>query len=288
MDWLIYIGVIIVGVLVGFINTVAGSGSLLSLPLLIFLGLDANVANGTNRLGILLQSITAVGSYAKQKIFKWDNNLWFIIIPAIFGALIGAFSASIVRSEIMEIFIAGLLFFMLIILLISPKKWLKTGHDKTKESLKVINFVLAKFSNKNKIQNDFANFSSKKITWLVIRFFINILIFFVIGLYGGFIQAGVGFFLLSGLVLSAGFELLKANAIKILIVLIYTPFTLVIFALNHQIDYKLGLILGIGNIIGAYFAAKISVKKGAKFIRYFLIFAVFIAAIKLLIDNFLK
>ena len=286
MDWLIYIAVVFVGILVGFINTVAGSGSLLSLPLLIFLGLDANVANGTNRVGILMQSITAVGSYAKQKIFKWDDNFWLIIFPTIFGALIGAFSASIVRSEIMEIFIASLLFFMLIILLISPKKWLKTEHNKTKESLDIIILLIDNFIYKNK-KKELSKYNSKKIVWLITRFFINILIFFVIGLYGGFIQAGVGFFLLSGLVLSAGFDLLKANAIKILIVLIYTPFTLIIFAINNQIDYKLGLILGIGNIIGAYFAAKISVKKGAKFIRYFLIFAVFIAAIKLIIDNFL-
>ena len=149
MNWLIYLAVVGVGVLVGFINTVAGSGSLLSLPLLIFLGLDANVANGTNRIGILFQSVTAVSSYSRQKIIKWNDNFWIIVFPAVAGALIGAFSASIVRTEVMELLIAGLLVFMLVLLLISPKKWLKDQHDKTQESLNLIILLLDNFLHKN-------------------------------------------------------------------------------------------------------------------------------------------
>ena len=285
MDWFIYPLIVAVGVVVGFINTVAGSGSLLSLPLLIFLGLDAPVANGTNRIGILLQSATAVFSYRKHKVFAWNDNFWFIVYPAIAGALLGAFSASIVRSEIMELFIAGLLVFMLIILLISPKRWLRDQHDKTGESINMLVLLFNSFLYKAEYQQKLNEFSKKRVFWLLARFFVNIIIFFAIGLYGGFIQAGVGFFLLSGLVLSAGYNLVKANAIKLLIILFYTPFTIIIFAINNQIDYKLGLILGIGNVIGAYFAARMSVKKGNKFVRYFLIVAVVIAAVKLLIDN---
>ena len=283
MNWLLYPLIIVVGVVVGFINTVAGSGSLLSLPLLMFLGLDANVANGTNRIGILLQSTTAVISYKKNNVFAWNDNFWFVIYPAIAGALIGAFSASIVRTEIMELFIAGLLVFMLIILLISPKKWLRDQHDKTGESIKMLVLLFNSILYKSEYQQKLNEFSRKRVFWIITRFFVNIIIFFAIGLYGGFIQAGVGFFLLSGLVLSAGYNLVKANALKVLIVLFYTPFTLIVFAINNQIDYKLGLILGIGNIIGAYIAAKISVKKGNKFVRYFLILAIAVSAIAIIV-----
>jgi len=90
-----------------------------------------------------------------------------------------------------------------------------------------------------------------------LRRWLQIIIFFVIGIYGGFIQAGVGFFLLTGLVLGVGIDLVKANAIKVFIVLLYTPFALLVFIYNRQVDYKLGLILAAGNMIGAFLGAKI-------------------------------
>jgi len=252
MEWYLYIAIIVVGFLVGFINTIAGSGSLLSLPFLIFLGLDANVANGTNRIGILMQSISATSSFKKQKVFEWHESI-FLSIPTVIGSIIGAFSAVNLKSETMEIVIGFLLFVMLLIMLVKPEKWINGRAGKVSEKPSII----------------------------------QIIIFFIIGLYGGFIQAGVGFFLLAGLVLSAGFDLVKANALKVLIVLLYTPFALGIFMYNNQVDYKLGFLLGIGGMIGAWFAAKVSVKKGAKFIRLFLIITIFISAVKLIIDNIL-
>ncbi len=68
MEWYIYLAIILVGIIAGFINTHAGSGSLLTLPLLMFLGLPANIANGTNRVAIFLQNIVAVGSFKKKKV----------------------------------------------------------------------------------------------------------------------------------------------------------------------------------------------------------------------------
>jgi len=106
-------------------------------------------------------------------------------------------------------------------------------------------------------------------------------IFFVIGLYGGFIQVGVGFFLLAGLVLGAGCNLVKANAIKVFVVLLYTPFALAVFIINGQVDYQLGLILGFGNIIGAFIGSKMAVKRGAIFIRYILLIAVLLSSLEL-------
>jgi len=246
MEWYIYVAVILVGILVGFINTVAGSGSLLSLPLLIFLGLDANVANGTNRIGILLQSLVATGSFKQQKVFNWKEGLW-LSIPAVIGSIIGAFFATEISSDVLKYAIGGLLVFMLILMLYKPEAWIKGQIGKVKEKPGIA----------------------------------QILIFFAIGLYGGFIQAGVGLFLLAGLVLGAGYNLVKANAIKVLIVLLYTPTALAIFMYANQVDYKLGFILAIGSMIGAYIGARISVKKGAGFIRYIVLFTILVSALKL-------
>ena len=92
----------------------------------------------------------------------------------------------------------------------------------------------------------------------------------------------MGFFLLAGLVLGTGHELVKANALKVFIVFLYTPFALAIFILNDQVDWKLGLILAIGNMIGAFVGARVAVKWGAKAVRYFLIIALAFASLKLL------
>jgi uncharacterized membrane protein YfcA len=110
---------------------------------------------------------------------------------------------------------------------------------------------------------------------------INVLTFFLIGAYGGFIQVGVGFFLLSGLVLLNGMNILKSNGIKNLIVLLYTPFAMLVFILSGQVDYVLGIVLGIGGMIGAWLAAKSAVKWGPGFVRYVLLAGLILSSAKL-------
>ncbi|GAB4281439.1 MAG: sulfite exporter TauE/SafE family protein [Marinilabiliales bacterium] len=246
-SWYLIIGVIAVGFFAGFINTLAGSGSLLTLPLLMFLGLDANVANGTNRIAILLQNIVGVSSFKQQKVFEWKQGLWFAI-PAIVGSLIGARIAINLNNHVMKITIACLLIVMFFLILFKPDSWIK-GKDKK---------VSAKPG------------------------FLQILIFFLIGVYGGFIQAGVGFFLLAGLVLGAGLDIVKANAIKVLIILFYTPIALSVFIWYNQIDYKIGLILAVGNMIGAFVGSRVAVSWGPKFVRIILLITLCIAALQLL------
>jgi len=245
MEWYIILLVIFIGFVAGFINTLAGSGSLLTLPLLIFLGLPANIANGTNRIAILLQNIIGVASFKKQKVFKYKEGI-FLAIPAIIGSVIGAFLAVDLDEQLMKKFIAGLLVFMFFMILYKPQRWI-TGKKDIKEKASV---------------------------W-------QIIVFFFIGLYGGFIQAGVGFFLLAGLVLSVGYDLVKANAIKVLIVLLYTIFALAIFIFNKQVNYTFGFTLAIGNMLGAYVATKFAIKNGAKYVRYVLLLAIGISALKL-------
>ena len=245
-EWWFTPALIGAGILCGFINTLAGSGSLISLPLLMFMGLPANVANGTNRIAILLQSLVGVTSFKKHKVFTYQEGIW-LALPAVIGSLVGAALAVNLNDELMTQLIAGLLIFMFFIILFKPDAWIK-GQ---------------------------AGLIRSKPSWW------QIIIFFAIGVYGGFIQAGVGFFLLAGLVLGAGYDLIKANAIKLLIVLLYTPFALGVFIFNGQAEWKSGLILAVGNMIGAVIASKFAVSWGPKAVRYVLLLIVFGAAIKL-------
>jgi uncharacterized protein len=242
--WLLGL-VVVVGVVVGFINTLAGSGSFLSLPFLMFIGLPPNVANGTNRIGVLLQSLVAVGTFKKHKVFEWNEGLW-LSIPAVLGSVVGAQLALSINESAMERVIGIFLILMFFLVLYKPENWIKSkvGEVKAKPGI------------------------------------LQVVIFFFIGIYGGFIQAGVGFFLLAGLVLGAGFDLVRANAIKVLIVLLYTPFALFLFLYNSQVDYKIGLFLALGNMLGAYVASRWAIKWGNKFIWYVLLISLLGSALK--------
>ena len=110
--------------------------------------------------------------------------------------------------------------------------------------------------------------------------FWQLVIFFLIGLYGGFIQAGVGFILLAGLVFGAGVNLTKANALKVFIVFVYTSVAIVVFVLNKQIDYLAGFVLAFGSMIGAYIATRFAIKSGPKIVRIILLVIIFISALK--------
>nr|MBN2276468.1 sulfite exporter TauE/SafE family protein [candidate division Zixibacteria bacterium] len=247
MDWYIYPLVVLAGFVCGFINTLAGSGSLVTLPLLIFLGLPANVANGTNRVAILLQTMVAVEKFRREKRLD-PRRGGLLAIPAIFGAVVGAQIAVNLDEQLMRQTIGVLMVVMLVVILVKPKRWLVGRPEITDRRPGLI----------------------------------LILTFFGIGVYGGFIQAGVGIFLLAGLVLAAGYDLVKANAIKNLIILCFTVFALLVFIFNNQVRWEIGLILAVGNMLGAWVAARLAVEKGAGFVRWLLIGVIIVSAVMLL------
>jgi uncharacterized membrane protein YfcA len=246
MEWYMILAVILAGFVAGFINTLAGSGSTITLPLLIFLGLPANVANGTNRISIFFQTLVSVGSFKKQKVIEAKTSMR-LAIPAVIGSIIGAQFAVEINERIMNNAIAIMLVIMFFLLLFKPEAWIKGQADLASEKPGIFQIV----------------------------------IFFVIGIYGGFIQAGVGMFLLAGLVLGSGLDLVKANAVKNLIILLFTSVVMVIFMYNNQINYEIGLILAAGSMLGAYVASKFAVSWGPKFIRYVLLFVILGASLKL-------
>ena len=247
LAWYLYVAVIAAGFAAGFINTLAGSGSLITLPLLIFLGLPANVANGTNRVAILMQNVVGVGSFRRQGVLDLRGGL-MLAAPAVVGSVLGAQIAVNLNEEVMRTVIGVLMVVMLAVILIRPRRWLE-GRGEVK---------------------------NHRLTWD------QALIFFGIGVYGGFIQAGVGIFLLAGLVLSAGYDLVRGNAVKVLIVLCFTVSALIVFVINGQVVWAIGLILGIGNMLGAWVAARLAVERGAAFVRWVLIAVVAVSGAKLL------
>ncbi len=227
------------GVLVGFINTLAGGGSIISLSILIMLGLPATVANGTNRVAIALQNLVAVSSFKQQRVLEQRKAL-YLSIPAILGSLVGAWVAVDINEAIFENAVGVIMLVMLVIILFKPQQYIYGKAEVRK----------------------------KPVSWS------TYVIFFFIGIYAGFIHMGVGYFLLAGIVLGAGYDLVKANAIKVLIILAYAPFTLAIFYYNNEINWKFGLIMALGNMIGALVASRMAVKKGVVFVKWVIIIVV--------------
>jgi len=248
MEWYYYILVVAVGIAAGIINTLAAGGSMITLPILMAMGLPPNVANGTNRIAIFLQNVVGVESFRRMKVMDFSAGLR-VGIPAALGAVAGAFIAVKLNDDAMKLAIAGVMVVVFLLVLLKPNRWIQSNEESPP-----------------------------------IPYGWQLVLFFVIGIYGGFIQAGVGFFLLTGLVLGSGFELVKANALKIFVILLYTPVALLIFFLHRDVHLWLGLSLAAGNMTGAWIGTRMAVKRGAPFIRYFVLVAMVIAIAYLILD----
>jgi uncharacterized membrane protein YfcA len=246
--FLLLAAVPVVGFIAGFVNTLAGSGSLITLPVLIMLGLPANVANGTNRVGILVQNIVSVMTFRRKGALELTGN-GRLLVPSVIGALAGAALAVDLDEALLNRVIGVLMLLMLVIMLLRPRRWLETHADGQPMS-----------------------------------YLIQAPLFFLIGVYCGFIQAGAGIFLLAGLVLGSGFDLVRGNAMKNLIVLFVTVAALVVFVYNDQVRWGLGLLLASGNAAGAWLAANMAIKRGASFVRYVLMVIIALSAVAMFSD----
>ena len=236
---------LICGVIAGFINTVAGGGSLLTLPILIFMGLPSNIANGTNRIAIFMQNIFSISGYKSRGVSDFKYSSW-LSVSALIGSIIGAKIAINIDEDMFNKIL----------------------------SVVIIIVVLTIIYNKKTFNINSENISiEKKI--------ISVIMFFFIGIYGGFIHAGVGFLILSILSNYNGIQLSKANSIKVFVVFVYTFFALIVFIMENKINWILGINLGIGNSIGGWVASRWSYNKPDKIIKIFIIISSAIMAIKL-------
>ncbi len=243
---------VVAGLGAGFVNTLAGNGSLITLTLLMeFIGLSPLVANGTNRVGILLHSIIA--SYTMKRQHGLDQTHSKIILPVmLIGGITGGILSVIVSPEQFKMVYRILLVLLFITLLINPKRWLQPD---------TIKFNLPKF--------------------------FKLLLLFGVGVYGGFIQMGMGIILLATLVLIFKLPLMKANTIKLFSVLIYMPFVFILLIYHDLVNWKFGLLLAVGQVIGGWMTARyISNWKHANTLAYgLLILMVSAALIKVFLLN---
>jgi uncharacterized membrane protein YfcA len=232
------------GIVVGFINVNAGGGSSLTLPMLIFLGLDGALANGTNRVAIFVQNVFAVASFRKRKFhdFKLSGKLSLLTLP---GVIIGAILATKINDVLFERILGVVLLFIVISMFFSSNY---TRGSRNQE---------------------------KHTNWLIYPTLLGI------GFYGGFLQVGVGFLFMAALYHLLKLDLIRVNMHKVFIILIYTAPAIVIFLVTGNINWKFGLSLAAGSGIGAWFGAHFSVKGGEKLIRIVLAVAILIMALKL-------
>jgi uncharacterized membrane protein YfcA len=237
---------ILAGILAGFINTLAGGGSVITLSLLLILGLPATVANGTNRLNVLFQTISSVVVFWRKKMFIHSKIPW-LIIPAAIGSVGGAWTATGINTRHLEVAMVVIMAIMLLFMFVKPSLWLREN----------------------------TSLLGKKIRWW------QILMFLAVGWYAGFLHVGVGYLLLMALVLGVGFEIVKANAIKNLVVLFSAVVSLIIFMVSGQVQYFYGLLLSAGSVVGAYIASMMAVKKGGNFVRWVVVGSVILAVLKI-------
>ncbi|WP_020530195.1 sulfite exporter TauE/SafE family protein [Flexithrix dorotheae] len=224
IQWYHYILMLSAGVLAGIVNTLAGSGSVFTLSVFIFLGLPANMANGTNRVGVTIQSLISTYTFYKGGKLNIAESKKFLI-PTFLGALIGAMVAVDMDEELLRLVIGWIMVVLLVITIFKPQKKLLQENSKSRRGM-VLNF----------------------------------LVFLAIGFYGGFIQAGIGIFLLVALHLAADFNLVQANGAKLLAVMLFSFPVLFIFLYNGQVEWVYGLWVAVGQAIGSYGASKFAVK----------------------------
>ncbi len=243
LEYLLLIGV---GFLAGFINTIAGGGTLLTMPTLIFMGLPPSVANGTNRVAILIQTAIGVKGFQSKGVTTHPFSI-YLGISALFGSLIGAQIAVDINAELFNKVLAMIMVLVIVMIVFKPSLSVNDLVERTKGKY----------------------------------LYISTIIFFFLGIYGGFINAGIGFMMLIILPYVNKLSLVKSNATKVAVVCIYTIGAVIIFALNEKINLKYGLILALGNASGAWFSSRWSVAKGDKVVKIFVVVMVSIMSVKL-------
>lgn len=209
----------------GAINTLAGNGSAITLTILTeLLNLPANIANGTNRVGILAQSIAGGWEFYKSGRLKVSRSSIFIV-PAVIGAFFGVLTATWVSNEAFKNVFKFLLVFMLVVLLVKPERWLRK-----------------------------TDLSIRPNPWLTIPAFL------LLGFYGGFIQMGMGIFFLAAMVLGSRYNINDSNAVKVITVGLFTIVVIAVFQWKGLIDWKIGGLMAIGQSIGGWLTARFAVR----------------------------
>ncbi|NNE92100.1 MAG: sulfite exporter TauE/SafE family protein [Verrucomicrobiales bacterium] len=243
----------LLGILAGTLNVIAGGGSLLTLPAMILMGMPEAVANGTNRVAILAQNITAVSAFRKKGFsdFRLSLSLGLAALP---GAIVGAWCGAVIRGDLFNKILAGVMIGVVIWMALKGRKK-ATSEGKPEEESKPSGA----------------------------RIIVGHLCIFGVGFYGGFIQAGVGFLLMAALHGVLGLDLVRVNMHKVFVVGVFTVAALIVFLVAGKVWWIPGLVLAVGNSLGGWIGSHLTISRGEGFIRGVLYVALIAMAIKLVI-----
>ena len=237
----------VAGLVAGTLNIIAGGGSMLTLPVMIFLGLPPTVANGTNRVAIVIQSVGATWSFHRRKLISRE---WVLLAvpPALVGVVIGTLAAVRIGDLAFQRILA--------VILVGAAAWTVWRPIKPPEEGEALPPSGAR-------------------RWAFVAFF------FLVGAYGGFIQAGVGFIILA-VTSAGGLNLIRGNALKVTLILGFTPVALAVFAWTGKVDWAMGFALAAGNLLGALAGVRLQILKGHKWVRRVVTLTIIAFAIRLL------
>ena len=236
MDTLYIVLLIVSGIVAGFVNTVAGGGSIFTLPALMLLGMPADIANGTNRVGVFLQSLAGVRGFRQHG--KLDQKaIMPILLPTVAGSLIGSWVASVIPVEVLKPVLLGTMIAMTLLIVLKPG------------TLPAVDEQILTLKEKPIVN-----------LWL-----------FLAGLYGGFVQAGVGFVLLTALAGVLRYDLVRANALKMLCTLVFGGVALLVFIVQGQVLWMPGLILGASTIIGVQLSVRFAISAKQQTLKWILL-----------------
>lgn len=236
------------GVAAGVINSIAGGGSFLTLPMLMWVGLAAPVANGTMRVAVLLQGLVVVGTFRRRGV-RGEGMALRLAAPVLVGALVGSLAASRLEDALLRPVFGVALVGWAILLALRPGTFERNAS--VARPAGVVGLILAA----------------------------------CIGVYGGFMQAGVGFPLLALLVSYLGMSPVQANLVKVQIVVSYTVVALAVFLQAGQVAWGPGLVLAAGTMLGGWLGTRWQVAAGAPLIRKFVMVAVFVAGAAMVAES---
>lgn len=217
ISWFNVMILLIAGFAGGFVNAVSAAGSLITLPAFIFAGLSPAQANATNRIAILIQNFSSVSAY-RTKGIKTEPYMWWAALAAIPGAIAGAWFSLKIPDDMFTKILSVVMILFLVITLSNPLKNVTKQNERMSLGYKISGLVL----------------------------------FFLIGIYGGFIQAGTGFFIMAAGLLHHRFDLIKTNLYKALVMFTYTIAAVLMFMWKGDILWLQGIILALGMGAGAF------------------------------------
>ena len=242
---LIMLLIVVTGVISGFINTLAGGGSMVTLPALMLLGMPADIANGTNRVGVLMQSVTGARGFDKQD--RLDKGAIIpVLVPTVVGALVGSLAASYLPVWILKPVLLGAMIAMALIMLIKPETVIPPDGA------------------------DAYRLQDRPIAAIGL---------FLSGVYGGFVQAGVGFILIAALAGGLRYDLVRTNALKTVCTAVFSGVALIIFALRGQVWWIPGVVLAVGSIAGAMLSVRFAINVSQNTLKWILFVMVSITCV---------